>query len=76
MLFQSIYVLPTEENIPPRAIIGQIVPTQGGAAITGVQATWSHDVGTWVNEESIPFPQELADMITEHAKALGVEQFQ
>ena len=77
----SIFVLPTIEGLPPRAMLGEVIATAEDTegeeevqalAMMGVLATWSHDMGTWT-VEGMPVPQELADRITEHAKDLGVE---
>lgn len=68
----SIFVLPTEEGQPPRAILanGEIVRR---AMLTGSIVTWSRDLGAWVSTEGMPLPPDLGDDITEHAKSLGVE---
>lgn len=72
----NIYVLPTEENLPPRAVLFEgpmmMMASDEGTAIAGTLAMWSADIGTWVVND-IPLPQELADAITAHAKDLGVE---
>ncbi len=70
----SIYVLPTEEGKPPRALIGQVVEADGlGEVMVGSNvATWSRDSGTWMMGAE-PVPTELGDAITDHAKSLGVE---
>lgn len=71
MIIETIYVLPTEENIPPRAILGSLDEEE--STITGVQVLWSNDIGTWATPDGLPVPPELAEMITGHAKSLGVE---
>lgn len=68
----AIYVLPSEPNIPPRAIIGSPVATEAGEGVIGIQSTWSADLGMWTIEGA-PVGNELSDAITEHAKSLGVE---
>lgn len=74
--WKTIYVLPTEENLPPRAVLFDpsevLVGTEEGLLVAGTLSTWSRDLGTWVIGD-LPLPQELADRITEHAKSLGVE---
>lgn len=65
----SIYVMPTEEDQPPRAMFlievapGVTTPI-GGAAYT--DDAWRFPDGTEVDDE-------LAGQITEHAESLGVE---
>lgn len=66
----SIYVLPTEEGMPPRAVIGEDM----GDTISGSVAVWTADMGTWTMG-GIPLPQELAEAISAHAGSLGVEGF-
>jgi len=67
----AIYVLPTEEGKPPRAIL--IDPTQESPQpIEAPMLIWSRDMGTWT-QGGVPVPQELADTCTEHAKSLGVQ---
>lgn len=73
----GIFVLPSRGNDPPRAIIFEIpeglpegiaiVPTEG------MLVTWSRDVGTWLYPTGIPLEEELAEVITAHAKELGVK---
>jgi hypothetical protein len=63
-----IYVLPTEEGLPPRAVIGE----QASGGIRGPLATWSRDSGAW-EVGGVPVPDELGEAITDHAKSLGVE---
>ena len=62
-----IYVLPTEEHLPPRAVLLEDEQADGGPLVT-----WSHDSGTWMLGE-LPVPPELGEAITAHARALGVE---
>jgi len=71
----QIYVLPSEPNTPPRALIGEIEmdTEEGKITCTGVMAVWSFDVGTWTVDGAPALPQELCDAITAHAKDLGVE---
>lgn len=69
----SIYVLPTEVGMPPRALLFEgEMPT--GDEARGMVTTWSADLGTWVMD-SMPVPEPLAEAITQHAKNLGVESF-
>lgn len=65
----AIYVLPTEEGVPPRAILGEAV---GQNMLVEATAVWSNDAGAWM-VEGVPVDQELGDLITAHAKSLGVE---
>lgn len=65
----GIYVMPTEEDLPPRAaFLVEMAPgiqTQvGGAAY--IDGAWRYQNGEEVD-------QELADAITAHAESLGVE---
>lgn len=65
----GIYVLPTEEDVPPRAVFVVDVAPGFKAAVGGVQYTdnaWRYPDGSEVAEE-------LARAITEHAESLGVE---
>lgn len=70
----AIYVMPTEEGLPPRALIYSANPgeDEGAVAVTGVIAAWSRDAGAWM-VDGLPLPSELGGAITEHAKSLGVE---
>lgn len=61
----GIYVMPTEEEMPPRAVF--ITPSKqvvGGAVY--LDDAWRYPDGTEV-------PEELAEAITDHAESLGVE---
>lgn len=84
----GIFVLPTQDNMPPRATLMQDVPAETVpedvrelVEETGIEmkavarelVTWSRDAGTWLDQSGVPVPQEVADAITEHAKNLGVE---
>lgn len=65
----SIYVLPTEEGLPPRAVfLTEVAPgvqmPVGGVAYT--DDAWRDQNGNAVDDE-------LAEAITEHAESLGVE---
>lgn len=65
----SIYVLPTEEDMPPRAVfLAEVFPGVqspiGGAAY--IDDAWRYPNGAEVEDE-------LAEMITTHAEELGVE---
>ena len=65
----SIYVMPTEEDLPPRALfLLEVMPGMqqpvGGAAYT--DDAWRYPDGSEVEEE-------LAEAITAHAESLGVE---
>jgi hypothetical protein len=72
----SIYVLPTEENVPPTAIlIMGMALTPDGLVPMGEAVTWSQDMGTWMREEGTPVDADLGKAITEHAKELGVQAF-
>lgn len=74
----GIYVLPTEEGQPPRAIVADADDLQRAqepdepVEVSGCLAVWSRDAGCWMNE-GMPLPPELGDAITAHAKDLGVE---
>lgn len=76
----SIYVLPTEEGKPPRAILMSLDMQQPESEndpvmiqLTEKHVQWSFDTGAWMDDGGIPAPQEISDAITEHAKNLGVE---
>lgn len=65
----AIYVMPTEEGLPPRAVfLVEVFPDVqapiGGAAY--MDSAWRYPNGQEVEEE-------LAQAITQHAEALGVE---
>jgi len=65
----GIYVLPSEEGVPPRAAFLVEVSPGVTAAIGGVEYTneaWRYPDGTEVEEE-------LGNAITAHAEELGVE---
>lgn len=72
----SIYVLPSEQGSPPRAILGEYEEEDDvpglGEPVQGMLATWSQDLGVWMIGPN-PLPNELSDAITDHAKNLGVE---
>lgn len=75
----AIYVLPTQEGMPPRArlMAGVVMSEESDdkvlvAAVDQHEAIWSRDMGTWT-VDGIPVQQDLADDITAHAKDLGVE---
>lgn len=59
----GIYILPTEEGLPPRAllipIIGDVIAVQ-------------YLDGNWTIENE-PVPADLDEAITQHALSLGVE---
>jgi hypothetical protein len=72
----SIYVLPTEEDAPTRALIGfKMVAPDGNVMLAGEQVAWSNDSGLWVNEEGIPVPTDVGAAISQQARSLGVEGF-
>lgn len=70
----SIYVLPTEEGKPCRALLfdGDKFDLETDTEIEGSIAQWSSDMGVWTVDGSI-LPTPLSDAITGHAKSLGVE---
>jgi hypothetical protein len=74
----AIYVLPSEEGMPARAILSPVDPDdpelEVGKAIRGTLATWTADMGTWT-VGGTPVPQELAGAISAHAASLGVPGF-
>lgn len=70
----NIYVLPTEEGKPPRAVLFEGEIGEIGDEIKGAMATWSNDNGAWMLGD-IPAPPELGEAITNHARNLGVEAF-
>ena len=79
----TIYVLPTEEGLPPRAILsdGMILTPDGGvAAINPTAVTYSEEEETWVMDDPddpdqgvAALPDDIAEVITEHARSLGVD---
>ena len=80
MQFNMLYVLPTEENMPPRCLMGYIehedelrVPTPEELENT-VMAIFSPDDGCWTLAGQ-PLPPELSDKISHHAHLLGVPGF-
>lgn len=70
----SIYVLPSEQNQPPRAMLikGEVPQVEPGDEIQGVLVTWQSDSGVWTYEGGMPLDAELGAAVTEHAKSLGV----
>lgn len=75
----NIYILPSEPNLPPRAVLFEEtedeveLPDGGKATVAkGVQVTWSYDMGTW-GSAGVPLPSDMADAITAHARSLGVD---
>jgi len=74
----SIYVLPTEEGMPPRALLSEIDPEHPptvGDMVPSVIAVFSNDVGRWTLG-GLPLPDEVNQAITEHAANLGVPGFE
>lgn len=68
----SIYVLPSEEGLPPRALLMEgTEQVWERETVDGVFAVWSRDLGCWTTG-GVPLPEELGEVITEHAKSLGV----
>ena len=65
----GIYVLPTQEDLPPRAAFLVDIAPGVQAAIGGVE--WSDDA--WRFPDGSEVEADLAQAITEHAEALGVE---
>lgn len=63
----SIYVMPTEEGLPPRAL----VQTGDG---TPLSAVYEDEKEAWTIEGE-EVPDELSQAITDHARNLGVESF-
>lgn len=82
----TIFVMPTEEGMPPRAILGNIEVPEGeeleqqeSTVMEAVEAgqhmaVFSNDVGCWTLNGS-PLPPELSDAISDHARNLGVPGF-
>lgn len=71
----GIYVLPSEQGLPPRAVLHEVESEdelQPGTSIEGPLAVWSRDMGVWTVGGD-PLPMALGDAITAHAKSLGVE---
>lgn len=72
----SVYVLPTEAGQPPRALLMEGDQQQRidetGVAGPGTLAVWSADTGSWCVAGN-PLAQEFSEVITNHAKSLGVE---
>jgi len=74
-----IYVFPTEEGKPPRALLAnaQMIAEDEepvGLAVGADVATWSADTGAWMLN-GLPVPPELSAAISEHAADLGVPGF-
>lgn len=65
----GIYVLPTEEDLPPRAAFVIEVAPGMTAAVGGA----SYTDGAWRYPDGREVEEGLADAITEHAESLGVE---
>lgn len=65
----GIYVLPTEEDKPPRAAFIVDVAPGLSTAVGGAEYT----DGAWRYPDGREVEEELAQAITEHAESLGVE---
>lgn len=65
----SIYVLPTEEGQPPRAVF--LVDVAPG--VHGVIEQVAYVDGAWRHPNGDEVLAEIAESITEHAESLGVE---
>ena len=71
------YVMPTEEDQPPRALIAErMIETPIGLIAEGDRqmAVWNADVGAWCIDGD-PIDVAFGNEITERARALGVEAF-
>ncbi len=65
----AIYVMPTEEDLPPRAAFLMEVAPGIQAAVGGAEYT----DGAWRYPDGSEVEGELGQQITEHAENLGVE---
>ena len=82
----TIFVMPTMEGVPPRAVLGfqevedpeEQEPEElnvGEALERGQKmATFSHDTGCWM-VDGMPLPEEFSDAISRHAHDLCVPGF-
>jgi len=82
----TIFVLPTEDGMPPRAVLGQVeveddteyepeeVSTIEALERGETMATFSNDAGCWVLGGA-PLPEDLSKAISDHAASLGVPGF-
>ena len=71
-IIASIYVLPTEEGRPPRAVVGE----QAIDGFVGLPVQYVHDDDRWIWEANgQPVPDDLGEAITSHARWLGVPTF-
>jgi len=83
----GIYVLPSEENMPPRAMLfrqieGELpeelkaqLDEEAGMiqVVESTMVTWSNDSGTWLQMDGTPVSPDVGEAITQHAKDLGVD---
>lgn len=65
----SIYVLPTEEGLPPRAVF----LTDVAPGIQGVLGQVAYVDDAWRDADGNEVEEEIAQAITAHAESLGVE---
>ena len=75
----GIYVLPTEEGMPPRAILTPVTGigelNEEELSVVGQMAVWTADMGCWT-VAGTPLPQALGEAISAHAASLGVPGFE
>ena len=82
----TIFVMPTMEGVPPRAVLGfqevedpeeqepQEYSVQQALDEGQKMATFSNDIGCWT-VDGVPLPEEFSDAISRHAHDLGVPGF-
>jgi len=82
MEINMLYVLPTEEGMPPRCLMGHVEHNEGeefrvptpAEVDESEMAVFSSDSGCWTLAGT-PLPPELSELISDHARMLGVPGF-
>lgn len=79
----GIFIMPSEDGVPPRAILFTAPQMRKIEVADGVEAialelsqgtvTWSRDLCAWISERGTAVPTVLGEAITARAKELGVE---
>jgi hypothetical protein len=83
MQVTTIYVMPTETGLPPRALLGMVergedeegpITPEEMAESAEAMAIWTGDQGCWTLHGE-PLEPEFSEAISAHAHSLGVPGF-
>lgn len=69
----TIYVLPTEEGLPPRAVLIPLAISEPGEPMValGLPVAVAYEDECW-RIDGEPVPEDANEAITQHAESLGV----